>query len=211
MNLPTVFFCKNCFAIFFHIDKQFCPYCCNIASEFPNDISLLNIAHIDCDAFYATLEKSRNPSLKDKPVIIGGNARSVVSTACYIARQYGVRSAMPMYQARKLCPDAVILPPDIEYYKKISKKLHEKMLTLTPIVEKVSIDEAFLDLSGTENLHGSPPVFTLAKFAKFVEAEFRPSAQMRPSGAYKDFELHSSLYRYHFVTKAWSVSLARST
>lgn len=132
---------------------------------------LLSIAHVDCDAFFAAVEKRDDPSLADKPVIIGGGKRGVVSTACYVARTFGVRSAMPMFQALKLCPHAVVIKPNGEKYRKAGHEVRELMLELTPLVEPVSIDEAFLDLTGTERLHHGSPALTLARFAHKVEKE----------------------------------------
>jgi DNA polymerase IV len=132
----------------------------------------LTIAHIDCDAFYAAIEKRDNPSLRDFPLIVGGGGRrGVVSTCCYIARTFGVRSAMPMYQARRLCPDAVVLPPDMQKYAGVGRRIRAMMERLTPLVEPLSIDEAFLDLVGCERLHGERAAPTLARFANAVEGE----------------------------------------
>ena len=131
----------------------------------------LSIGHIDCDAFYAAIEKRDDPTLRDKPVIIGGRTRGVVSTACYIARISGVRSAMPMFKARQLCPEAVILPPNMAKYSKAGREVRQLMLELTPLVEPLSIDEAFLDLSGTETLHKCYPAESLARLALKIEAE----------------------------------------
>lgn len=131
----------------------------------------LHLAHIDCDAFYAAVEKRDNPALKDKPVIIGGGKRGVVSTACYIARINGVRSAMPMFKALEACPEAVVIKPDMEKYVRVGREVRAMMQALTPLVEPISIDEAFLDLSGTARLHGHPPAIVLAKFAIAVEKE----------------------------------------
>ncbi len=136
-----------------------------------DELGQLAIAHVDCDAFYASVEKRDDPSLADKPLIIGGGVRGVVSTCCYIARQYGVRSAMPMFRARELCPHAVIIPPDMQKYVAVSRRIRTLMDTLTPLVEPLSIDEAFLDLNGTEALHGARPAVVLARFAKAVETE----------------------------------------
>ena len=122
----------------------------------------LHLAHIDCDAFYAAVEKRDNPELKDKPVIIGGGKRGVVSTACYIARIQGVRSAMPMFKALEACPEAVVIAPDMEKYVRVGREVRAMMQALTPLVEPLSIDEAFLDLAGTERLHGTPPALMLA-------------------------------------------------
>ena len=114
----------------------------------------LSIAHLDCDAFYANVEKRDRPELRDQPVIVGGGQRGVVTAACYVARVYGVHSAMPMFKARKLCPDAVVIGPDMAKYQRAGRRIREIMLETTPLVEPLSIDEAFLDLTGTTALHG---------------------------------------------------------
>lgn len=134
-------------------------------------LETLALAHIDCDAFYATVEKRDNPALADKPVIVGGGRRGVVSAACYIARTYGVRSAMPMFKARELCPAAIVVPPDMAKYVRVGREVRQAMLALTPLVEPLSIDEAFLDLSGTTLLHGMVPAKVLARFAANVERD----------------------------------------
>src|SRR5262249_51607476 len=125
--------------------------------------------HVDCDAFYATIEKRDDPSLADKPVIVGGRQRGVVLTACYVARTFGVRSAMPMFEARRLCPHASIVRPDMEKYARVGREVRELLSKLAPLVEPVSIDEAFMDLSGTARLHGMSPAKALAGFAGEVE------------------------------------------
>ncbi len=135
------------------------------------ELGALSIAHVDCDAFYASIEKRDDPSLKDKPLIIGGGVRGVVSTCCYIARQYGVRSAMPMFTARKLCPDATVLRPDMQKYVGVSRQVRALMDRLTPLVEPLSIDEAFLDLGGTHALHKANPAQVLSKFARDIEEQ----------------------------------------
>jgi DNA polymerase IV len=135
------------------------------------ELHALSIAHVDCDAFYASVEKRDDPSLVDKPLIIGGGTRGVVSTCCYIARQYGVRSAMPMFKARELCPHAVVIPPNMAKYVAVSREIRAMMDALTPLVEPLSIDEAFLDLGGTETLHGAPAAVSLARLARRVETE----------------------------------------
>ena len=129
----------------------------------------LSIAHMDCDAFYASVEKRDDPSLRDKPVIIGGGKRGVVSTACYIARIRGVRSAMPMFQALKLCPDAVVVRGRMSAYVDASRDIRAMMDDLTPVVEPLSLDEAFMDLTGTERLHHAPPAVMLAGLVKRME------------------------------------------
>src|SRR5262245_49669019 len=132
-------------------------------------LSALTIAHIDCDAFYATVEKRDNPEIADKPVIIGGGKRGVVSAACYIARTFGVRSAMPMYKALEACPHATVIGPDIAKYARVGREVRQAMQALTPLVEPLSIDEAFLDLSGTARVHGMIPAKVLARFARDIE------------------------------------------
>ncbi len=133
------------------------------------ELDRLSIAHVDCDAFYATIEKRDDPSLADKPVIVGGRQRGVVLTACYVARTYGVRSAMPMFEARRLCPHASVVRPDMEKYARVGREVRALMFELTPLVEPVSIDEAFMDLSGTARLHRMSPAKALAGFAGAVE------------------------------------------
>jgi DNA polymerase IV len=131
----------------------------------------LTIAHVDCDAFYASVEKRDRPELASRPVIVGGGTRGVVSAACYVARMYGVKSAMPMFKALKACPDAVVIRPNFEKYTKASREVRALMNQLTPLVLPLSIDEAVIDLSGTEALHGAPPAVVLASFARRVERE----------------------------------------
>ena len=133
------------------------------------DLLALTIAHIDCDAFYASVEKRDRPELATKPVIVGGGTRGVVSAACYVARLSGVRSAMPMFKALKACPDAVVIRPDFTKYVAASRQIRTLMERLTPMVQPLSIDEAVLDLAGTEALHGAPPAAVLARFALEVE------------------------------------------
>ncbi len=135
------------------------------------ELDRLSLAHVDCDAFYASVEKRDNPALRDRPVIIGGGKRGVVSTACYIARIHGVRSAMPMFKALEACPEAVVVKPDMEKYSRVGRQVRSMMEALTPMVEPLSIDEAFLDLAGTEKLHGAPAALVLARFARQVEEE----------------------------------------
>ena len=131
----------------------------------------LAIAHVDCDAFFASVEKRDRPELADRPVIVGGGVRGVVTTACYIARLSGVHSAMPMFKALKLCPDAAVVRPDFSKYVAAARQIRSLMLALTPLVQPLSIDEAVLDLAGTEALHGMPPAAVLARFARTVEAQ----------------------------------------
>jgi len=146
-----------------------CPDCGSPRLIAHDELFELSMAHIDCDAFYASIEKRDDPSLRDKPLIIGGGVRGVVSTCCYIARQYGVHSAMPMFEARKLCPQAVIVGPNMEKYAGVSRQIRVMMDELTPLVQPLSIDEAFLDLSGTRALHRASPAEVLARLAKRIE------------------------------------------
>jgi DNA polymerase-4 len=146
-----------------------CPACGSPRLLRHPEIEALSIAHVDCDAFYATIEKRDDPTLADKAVIIGGGQRGVVLTACYVARTFGVRSAMPMFEARRLCPHATVVRPDMEKYARVGREVRALMRNLTPLVEPVSIDEAFMDLSGTARLHGMSPARSLAGFAGEVE------------------------------------------
>jgi len=136
-----------------------------------DELAKLAIAHIDCDAFYATIEKRDDPSLAAEPVIVGGGRRGVVAAACYVARTYGVKSAMPMFEALRLCPHARVVRPNMEKYARVGREVRRMMLALTPLVEPLSIDEAFVDLSGTERLHGLSPAKVLARFALDVEKD----------------------------------------
>ena len=126
---------------------------------------------MDCDAFYASVEKRDRPELMALPVVVGGGHRGVVAAACYIARAAGVRSAMPMFKALRLCPDAVVLKPAMAKYAAEARRIRALMERLTPLVQPLSIDEAVLDLSGTAALHRAPPAAVLARFALDVERE----------------------------------------
>lgn len=158
--------CRDCLS--FSNGETRCPNCHSPRILHDPELRSLSIAHVDCDSFYAAVEKRDNPELRDKPVIIGGGQRGVVSTACYIARVKGVRSAMPMFKALKLCPEAVVIKPRMHAYTEASAKIREMMRALTPLVEPLSLDEAFLDLTGTERLHGAPPVLQLARLQEAV-------------------------------------------
>ncbi|MGB1414619.1 MAG: DNA polymerase IV [Paracoccaceae bacterium] len=161
--------CRDCLSTADHIER--CLECGSPRILRHQELFDLSIAHMDCDAFYASVEKRENPSLADKPLIIGGGRRGVVSTACYIARIRGVKSAMPMFQALKLCPDAVIVKPRMALYAEVSKEIRKMMDDLTPSVEPLSLDEAFIDLSGTQKLHGAPPAVMLVKLINRMQRE----------------------------------------
>ncbi|WP_306117920.1 MULTISPECIES: DNA polymerase IV [unclassified Roseitalea] len=163
-------FCRDCLAAASTGGRR-CAACGSPRLVAHDELDTLAIAHVDCDAFYAAVEKRDDPSLRDRPVIIGGGRRGVVSTACYIARIKGVKSAMPMFKALKACPDAVVIKPDMAKYARVGRQVRAMMEALTPLVEPLSVDEAFVDLSGTERLHGDIPARTLARFARQVEEE----------------------------------------
>ncbi|MEM9732642.1 MAG: DNA polymerase IV [Pseudomonadota bacterium] len=163
-------FCRDCLTVQPKRARR-CTVCGSPRVLRHTELYALSTAHIDCDAFYAAVEKRDNPELADKPVIIGGGTRGVVSTCCYIARINGVRSAMPMFKALEACPHAIVIRPRMRIYAQVGLQVREMMRALTPAVEPLSIDEAFLDLAGTERLHGMPPALTLAHFAKRIQDE----------------------------------------
>jgi DNA polymerase-4 len=165
-------FCRDCLADASPRTAR-CAACGSPRLLRHDDLDALAIAHVDCDAFYATIEKRDDPSLAAEPVIVGGGKRGVVATACYIARTYGVKSAMPMFEALRLCPQAKVVRPNMEKYAKAGGEVRQMMLALTPLVQPLSIDEAFLDLSGTARLHGMSPAKALARFAGEVENKLR--------------------------------------
>ena len=162
--------CRDCLTTFETAPKR-CSQCGRPRITVHPELFTLSIAHMDCDAFYASVEKRDNPELASKPVIIGGGQRGVVSTACYVARVRGVKSAMPMFQALKLCPEAVVVRPRMEEYVKASKAIRAMMQDLTPAIEPLSLDEAFMDMSGTNKLHGAPPAVMLEKLIKRMKGE----------------------------------------
>ncbi|WP_420432077.1 DNA polymerase IV [Hyphobacterium sp.] len=162
-------YCRACLAP--ATDADSCAECGQHRLLRHPEINELSIAHIDCDAFYAAIEKRDDPALEDKPVIIGGGRRGVVSTACYVARLYGVKSAMPMFKALKACPDAIVLKPRMSLYAEEGKRIREMMRDITPAVEPLSIDEAFLDLTGTERLHHAAPALTLLRLQRRIHEE----------------------------------------
>jgi DNA polymerase IV len=168
--------CRDCLTPFQTGTR--CPACRSPRVLAHPELFDLSIAHMDCDAFYASVEKRDNPDLRDKAVIVGGGTRGVVSTCCYIARIQGVRSAMPMFQALKLCPDAVVVKPRMAAYVEVSRQIRAFMEDLTPAIEPLSLDEAFLDLSGTARLHNAPPAVILARLLKRMEDELSLSGSV---------------------------------
>lgn len=185
MNSSFPILCRNCGTSGYvgGIDPpRTCPGCESENLRSHDELFSLAIAHVDCDAFYASVEKRDDASLHDKPVIVGGKERGVVAAACYIARQYGVRSAMPTWQALKKCPDAVVIKPRMAHYVAISQEIREAMLALTPLVQPISIDEAFLDLTGTEALHGAAPAVALLGLQNRIRSDIGITVSIGLSG-----------------------------
>ncbi len=168
-------FCRDCLK---DEDGARCAHCGSPRILHHPELDDLAIAHMDCDSFYASVEKRDDPSLANQPVIVGGGKRGVVSAACYVARTYGVHSAMPMFKALKICPNAVVIKPEMKKYSAVSRQIRAIMKDYTPLVEPLSLDEAFMDLSGTERLHGQAPSRTLAEMARRLETEIGVSASI---------------------------------
>ena len=173
-------FCRDCLAD--AAPDAPCDACGSTRILAHPELTTLSIAHMDCDAFYASIEKRDDPALADQPVIVGGGTRGVVSTCCYIARRYGVRSAMPMFQAKKLCPNAVVIKPRMSLYVETAREIRKLMRDLTPLVEPLSLDEAYLDLSGTTRIHAMVPAKTMAKLALTIEAQLGITVSIGLSG-----------------------------
>jgi DNA polymerase-4 len=170
--MTSTAFCRDCFwkGEAAPANRR-CPACASPRIVAHPELARLSIAHMDCDAFYASVEKRDRPELANLPVIVGGGVRGVVTTACYIARTYGPRSAMPMFKARALCPQAVVIKPDFAKYRRESRRIMEKLHRLTPLVQPLSLDEAWMDLSGTEALHGGFPALVLARLQAEIERD----------------------------------------
>ena len=162
--------CRECLWTGAALTKR-CPACGSPRVVSDPELDQLTIAHLDCDAFYASVEKRDRPELRDTPVIVGGGVRGVVSTCCYIARLYGVHSAMPMFKALKACPEAVVIRPDFTKYVFESQRIFGFVGELTPLVQTLSLDEAWIDLAGTERLNGGPPALQLIRLQKRIEDE----------------------------------------
>lgn len=144
-----------------------CPECGSARLVRHPELAVLALAHLDCDAFYASVEQRDDPSLRGKPLIVGGGRRGVVLAASYEARRFGARSAMPMFKALAACPHAVVVRPDMEKYRRTGGLVRQLMREVTPLVEPLSIDEAFLDLSGVAGM----PAAAAAALARRIEAE----------------------------------------
>jgi DNA polymerase-4 len=166
----TMMLCRDCTALASAAEvPERCPDCSSPRLVAHAELADLTIAHLDCDAFYATVEKRDRPELAQRPVIVGGGTRGVVLACCYVARLYGVRSAMPMFKALPLCPEAVVIRPDMAKYREVGRAVRAAMLRLTPLVEPLSIDEAFLDLSGSAASAGAAPAQLVAALARRIE------------------------------------------
>ena len=177
--------CRNCGKVGHFgsaLPPEFCLACSSSNIRVHPELFSLNIAHIDCDAFYASIEKRDNPAIANKPVIVGGGDRGVVAAACYIARKFGVRSAMPAWQALKKCPEAVVIRPRMEHYVAIGQQIRDQMLSLTPLVQPLSIDEAFLDLAGTQKLHRASPAEALHRLQQNIKRDIGISVSIGLSG-----------------------------
>ena len=160
--------CRDCFAT---DAGTACGACGSDRVVRHRELARLAIAHVDCDAFYAAVEKRDDPGLRDRAVLVGGSRRGVVMAACYNARRFGIRSAMPMFEALRACPDAAVIRPDMKKYAAVSREIRGLLNDVTPAVEPISIDEAVLDLSGTDRLHRAAPAATLARLARRIEDE----------------------------------------
>ena len=174
LRFSFTFLCRSCFASGFLGAAEpptTCPSCGGTRLVVDDDVLSLCIAHLDCDSFYASIEKRDNPELANKPVMVGGETRGVVAAACYEARKYGVRSAMPTFQAKKRCPHITIIKPRMDHYVSVSRQIRQMMHDLTPLVEPLSIDEAFLDLSGTQTLHKASPAEMLMRLQQRIKQE----------------------------------------
>jgi DNA polymerase-4 len=170
--LHMYYICKECmFQFHEEIHEDRCQRCSSARLLRHPELHDLYIAHVDCDAFYASVEKRDNPTLKNKPVIVGGGKRGVVAACCYISRIKGIHSAMPMYKALKACPEAIVISPNMNKYIQVGQEIKTLMYETTPLIEPLSIDEAFLDLSGTQKLHNGSPAKTLLKLIRRIETE----------------------------------------
>ena len=170
-NNQVTVLCRDCYSTQNSETASHCGFCQSPRLVKHPELGQLAIAHVDCDAFYASVEKRDNPELSDLPVLVGGGRRGVVAAACYVARTYGINSAMPMFKALKKCPHAVVISPDMKKYAMVSKAVKDLMLQTTPLVESISIDEAYLNLSGTERLHQAVPASTMAHLASRIKKE----------------------------------------
>jgi DNA polymerase-4 len=169
--MPTI--CRDCCEMS-EEEPQLCEHCGSLRLKHHDELATLDIAHIDCDAFYASVEKRDRPEIRGQPLIVGHpGGRGVVTTACYIARRFGVRSAMPMFKALEACPQAVVIAPDMAKYKAVSDQIRAIFLAATPIIEPVSLDEAYLNLSEPHRHEGPTAACALARISQRIEREVR--------------------------------------
>jgi DNA polymerase-4 len=152
-----------------------------VSGQTDGDDTGCHILHVDMDAFFASVEIRARPELRNRPVVVGGSRRGVVAAASYPARRYGVRSAMPMTQALRLCPHAVVLPPNRAAYSEASAAVMSILRTFTPLVQPLSLDEAFLDVSGARRVHGRPAVIA-AEIRRRVAGELRLTCSVGVAG-----------------------------
>src|SRR5258707_9281739 len=178
LGLQMSALCRDCMADVVGEGLQ-CPSCNGRRILAHGELDTLAIAHLDCDAFYAAVEERDDPNLKGKPLIVGGGKRGVVLTASYAARKFGAKSAMPMFQALKLCPQAIIVKPDMGKYARVAREIRALLLTATPQVEPLSLDEAYLDLSGPARLHGMTPAKTMSLLVKQIEQSLGITGSLR--------------------------------
>ena len=163
--------CRDCCEIV-DAPQGACAQCGGTRLVGHEEVATLGIAHIDCDAFYASVEKRDRPELRDQPLIVGHpGGRGVVTTACYVARTFGVRSAMPMFQALELCPHATVIAPDMAKYKQVSGEIRTIFSAGTSVIEPVSLDEAYLDLTDDYRTEAPPAAEALALIGQRVERE----------------------------------------
>ncbi|HYH20163.1 MAG TPA: DNA polymerase IV [Azospirillum sp.] len=174
---PPTALCRDCAAAL-AAPLPRCPKCDGRRVVAHAELHTLPIGHIDCDSFYATVEKRDRPELATRPVIVGGEHRGVVAACCYVARLSGVRSAMPIHEALSRCPDAVVLPPDIRKYREVGHQARRLMEAFTPLVEPISIDEAFLDLTGVEERFSISPAQALVEITKRFERDLGITASI---------------------------------
>lgn len=167
----TLALCRDCCETH-EAPEGVCANCGGARTVTHAELLDLGIAHIDCDAFYASVEKRDRPELANEPLIIGhSGGRGVVVTACYVARKFGPHSAMPMFQALELCPHATVLPPDMAKYKRVSEQIRTIFSAATSIIEPLSLDEAYLDLTDDYRTEAPPAAEALATIAARVESE----------------------------------------
>jgi DNA polymerase-4 len=163
--------CRDC-CLILDAPQAACASCGGTRLVAHAEIATLGIAHIDCDAFYASVEKRDRPELEHEPVIVGhAGGRGVVVTACYVARKFGARSAMPMFQALELCPQATVIQPDMAKYKRASEQIRTVFGAATSVVEPLSLDEAYLDLTDDYRTEAPPAAEALAAIAARIESE----------------------------------------